>query len=69
MKAWKKTILMLMALFFTRNSWATTGIDSVGYLWVIGLILLGVVLLLVWALKILRKVKADTQSNNKSNDT
>ncbi len=60
-----KRICLLLAAFISFDSHATTGIDSVGYLWVIGLVILGMLGLAVWVLKFLKRVKEDSKKHDK----
>ncbi len=63
MKAWLKIVLTLAALTLAEPGRAMTGIDSVAYLWVIGLILMGILGLLVWVIKFLNRVKEDSKKH------
>ena len=63
-----KVLVLLLMACFSEVALATTGIDSVGTLWVVGLVLLGLIVLLVAVVKFLLKFKQDTQDHDQSND-
>ncbi len=68
MKSLSKVIICLFFVLTGQVSYATTGIDSVAGIWVIGLVLIGILLLLVLAVKFLVKIRKENFEHNKQND-
>ncbi len=63
-----KGILLILTALFSTSSQATTGIDSVGYLWVLALVMLGIMGLAVWLLRFLRRIRNDSKKYEQKQD-
>lgn len=63
-----KIIIIILIVLIATNSQASTGIDSVGYLWLSGLVLLGLLWLALWLLRFLRRIRSDSKKYDQSKD-
>ena len=61
-------LALTLVLICGTQAHAATGIDSVAYLWVIALVLIGLILLVFMTLKFLRGIRRDSLKHHKNQE-
>lgn len=59
-----KILIIGILLSINFPVFATTGISAGGYVWVIGLFLVGLIFLMIWIFRFLSKIRRDSLKND-----